>query len=139
MEMKKLIVVIGCMLVLALPAFAEDFSISNMTYEELIKLRDDISIEFADRGVEVLPSGRYVVGKDIKPGKYLYTCCRIAESEKYVSIYIYEDETAEKNHDCILARLDSGEEYYMNLSENMIVLIANATGTLQAITPSWAP
>lgn len=137
--MKKLIIVIGCMLMLALPAFAEDFAIGDMTYEELIKLRDDISSEFAERGVEVLPSGHYVVGKDIRPGNYLYTCCRIAESEKYVSIYIYKDETAEKNHDCILVRLDSGEEYYMNLSDGMVVLITNATGTIQTIKPSWAP
>lgn len=137
--MKRLIIVFGCMLMLTFPAFAENLDVSDMTSEELIKLRDEISNEFAARGVEIFPSGRYVVGRDINPGNYLYTCCKIAESQEYVSIYLYKDETAEENHDSILARLDSGEEYYMNLTEGMVVLVANATGTLQAVKPSWAP
>lgn len=74
--MKKTIVLILCIVFLTLPTTLASSDLSNMTVEELIKLRTQIEQELNSRseGESLgVPPGKYVVGEDIPAGKYKVT------------------------------------------------------------------
>ena len=73
--MKKLFSVI--LLVCMIPVFAFAADLSDLSFDELIKLRDEINAEIVSRPewkeTEV-PAGQWVVGEDIPAGTYSITC-----------------------------------------------------------------
>lgn len=68
-------------------AFAEsDFS--GYSTEELYNLRNAINLELYKRENDVgsttmLPEGKYLVGEDIAPGEYIFTCIALTSRETY--------------------------------------------------------
>lgn len=69
--MKKLFSVI--LLVCMIPVFAFAADLSDLSFDELIKLRDEINAEIVSRPEwkeTEIPAGQWIVGEDIPAGSY---------------------------------------------------------------------
>lgn len=133
--MRKLFSFALAFLLFATPVMAEDYSLDEMTMDELVELRRLINAEISERLAEtsaVFYPFDYVVGTDIPAGRYIIT------GESVVSVYGYiylrpagsEDFTS-------LEYLSVGEEYTVELKEGDILRIEYCTVTIRRyIVPS---
>lgn len=78
--MKKLLCILSVLAIalsLAAPAAAENIDLTDLSWEELLELKEKITLEQMSRDewqeVEV-PQGVYVVGEDIPAGKWTVRC-----------------------------------------------------------------
>lgn len=78
--MKKLLCILSALAIalsLAAPAAAENIDLTALSWEELLELKEKITLEQMSRNewqeVEV-PQGVYVVGEDIPAGKWTVRC-----------------------------------------------------------------
>ena len=75
--MKKLLVMIIVLTLLPIVALADLPDISNLTFEELVALKNQINLAMwnSDEWQEVtVPEGLYQIGKDIPEGRWTITC-----------------------------------------------------------------
>lgn len=111
--------------------------------DELMSLRDAISDELINRGVEFdVPfyPGMYVAGKDIKAGAY-----DIAISSEYggtASVYASEDDFS-KDNGLTYDYIGEGQEgYHLSLNDGMVLVIDFIDGgsmRLRSSKSPWAP
>ena len=142
MEMKKLIVLIGCMLVLTFPAFAEDFDLSSFSTDELIMIRNEIDEELINRGESVgdkITSGTYEVGRNIKAGTYMLEITETFHGYAYSYVWEFDSIEAQYDRDGIVTEVHPNEEHYLKLTDGMVLEIEAGAGILRSVSkPSWA-
>lgn len=143
--MKKLVAVLMICLMMTAFGLAES-NYKNLNDEELLELRDSITDELFERGVEFetdFYAGVYVVGKDIRAGTYDIL---FDEVDKWgcVFINIYETEEAYESRDRklheIINELTKG--YRVELNEGMVFVIdlnGSAVMRIRNEKPAWMP
>lgn len=123
--MRRILCVLLAVLTLALaacPAFASAVDLSGMTDDELLELQEALSAEIVSRGIHLtaeLPKGKYIVGRDIPAGAYIYTCLAAGDDWGNVTVYADGGDGDQLLWEVVSAPED-GEEpetVYMNLSE----------------------
>ena len=77
--MKKWLAVVFVLLLMACSSLslAEGIDISTLSDDELVALMNRVQEEIVARHIEgtaTLAEGKYIVGKDIPAGTYIYTC-----------------------------------------------------------------
>ncbi len=143
--MRKIVVmmVMLIMLVALVPAHAESIDLEALSLDELVSLRNRITDIISTRTVSSeneIYSGEYIVGEDIKPGKYILTFVRLVEdcSHGKVSL-LHKDESGKYYYDDVVG-LSIGEEYYLDLTEGMRIDIRDGVGTIrETVKPFWEP
>ena len=99
--MKKNLLIILLMLCFTLSANAESIDLTTMDFDSLLLLNQEINMELRSRSESksfILTEGQYIVGKDIKPGKYYVMITEPAEDNVILGnlrvINIYKNKTA---------------------------------------------
>lgn len=71
----KRIIILALIVLMAIPAAAEDLDLSKLSFDELVILHKNIQLEIISRPEwkEVhVPAGHWIVGQDIPAGKYSF-------------------------------------------------------------------
>lgn len=146
--MKKFIALVLAMLCLSIPTMAEEMDINSMDLNALLALHEQLDALIGDQiqcrlDENSIFQGVYVVGKDILPGYYLFTCIEDRHDEGNFDFFyeIYESEGAYDKHDrSMVDRFNVGESVQLNLEEGMVLRIVNGTANVQQSSkPAWAP
>ena len=91
--MKKFLCLVVALLLVGMVALCEGIDVSSLSDNELLELRDQVDNAISDRGLlsgTTLPSGKFVVGEDIKEGKYII---HTSASERSGHIRLYASES----------------------------------------------
>lgn len=141
--MKRLLVIMVMVVLFVAPTHAESIDLESMSTDELLALRNQINSILTERvasDASVIYSGNYTVGTDIKAGRYVFVFDKLVEGYTYGELIIYANAEAKTNRERILENLRIGEEYYLDLSDDMIIEISLGSGTLRGIPiRDWAP
>lgn len=105
--MKKIVSVLLVVLLvlLCVPAMAEDdgegkLDLSSKTVDELLNLQDAVSKALYQKGeMVILPTGIYVVGRDIAAGNYLIKTHSSSEYGDGIIVNIYKTEQAKAEYE----------------------------------------
>lgn len=137
---------------LVTPVFAETIDVSAMSLEELLALRNTVNTAISERidlsfNDSKIGTGVYVVGKDIKPGKYdlICTLARIDLSfegtPRYsmCSIDIFSDASDDAKSICCFSRIAVGQQFAIELKEGNVLCIDDGNFLIQKSEHSWAP
>lgn len=87
---KLLILIVTLLMLLPMVGFAEETDFSQMNYDELVEMKTALEAELRNRPEAspfTLTSGVYVVGIDIKPGRYFVATAAI--DKLYASLNIF--------------------------------------------------
>lgn len=122
-------------------AFASEIDLTGLSLEQLIDLRTEINELIAEKGGEnVIGSGAFEVGVDIKPGIYNIVCTANATGG-VLTIGVYETKTDHDNFKGDLYQSIYKEEgtpaISLNLKEGNVIGITGE-GIIQETSPSWA-
>lgn len=146
--MKKFIALVLVLLCLSVPALAEEIDLSGMDLSALLALHEQIDAAIEDQMECLLDpnkifQGVYVVGKDIAPGYYLFTCVVDRHDEGDFDFFyeLYDSEETYKKHNrTMFDRFNVGESVQLNLEDGMVLRIVNGTANVQPSSkPAWAP
>lgn len=137
--MKKIIVLILTAMMLITPVFA-DVDLSSMTDQELLALKNQVNTEIASRGsIDMIPSGRYVVGRDIKAGQYTFYGTVPEGGGMGTTISWFASEEDMNNGESIdWEYLHLGEQTFINLSDGMGVKFSDSV-PIEQTKASWMP
>lgn len=127
--MKKIILLFISVFVLLNTCLAESIDVSALSDNELIALNDSVMEELDKRnlktGSQFFP-GVYIVGKDIKSGKYTMETEVIDNNElPYCKIRYFESEEAYANNEDLHFDLITEAGYQMNLNEGNVIELYN--------------
>lgn len=146
--MKKLIagLLIACTL-FTTSAYASSVDVKSMTMDELVGLRDEIDQEINSRlgfDENKIYIGEYVVGKDIKPGRYIIVFegnPASTKDEEGGKVLLYENQEAADDWEPFFYDFYYfGQECYVELTDGMVMSIVYASGSIRPVAkPSWAP
>ena len=142
--MKKILVlVIILMLVISISALAEStIDLSGLSIEELIGLKSSVNEELHNRigsDDSEIYSGKYIVGKNINPGKYTITCTESVGGGLSIDVYLLvEDKISYEGMLNPHIYLNVGETGFIQLEEGTVLEISDGTGLIQASNPTWA-
>lgn len=146
--MKKILVIVIAAFMLCSTALCEEIDLSSMNLEDLLALHTRIDEAINEELTCLLDTdniyqGVYVVGKDIAPGYYLFTCI-IDEQDDGNFDFFYElydsEETYAAHNRSMFDRFNCGTSAQLNLQDGMVLRIINGTAKVQAAeTPAWAP
>ena len=138
--MKRFLGIVLVFVFLATPVLAESDDLSAKSTEELLTLKDSIDRELGTRlgTIGHIYSGRYVVGKDIKPGRYvLFSEEAVGDWKIYAQIY------REESDKVILEEkyISEGETYAFSLNDGETLFLKDVElAYLQMLDkPVWAP
>lgn len=148
-----IIAVASSMIMLVQPVCAEipEIDYGSMSNEELITLRDTINEKIAENGGDnIIGSGVYTVGEDIKSGSYKLIANINDGSSVHASIFDSAEEyNSYKNNEggmysswFILSRTsdDGGsEQTSIQLSDGQVFLIEQGSAIIEKIKASWMP
>lgn len=134
--MKRLILLVLVLTMAVSPALAAGIDLSKMTDAELVELRAQID-EILDDDSSKIYEGKYVVGTDIKPGRYKLTCYQFLNILAAMHVRLY---TA-NNPDEWLESYDivTGSSVYVNLTEGMILTLEYGSCYIKTASADWAP
>ena len=141
--MKKFIALVLTLLCFSIPAFAEEVDLSGMDLAALLKLHEQLDSAIQEKfdcelDVNGLYQGIYVVGKDIKAGRYLLTMT----TETYFMCHLYEDMIHKEAHDggqheTLLA---VGDTLQLTLEDDMVLVIDQGAVSVKMVPKAeWAP
>lgn len=141
--MKKFIALVLTLLCFSIPAFAEEVDLSGMDLAALLKLHEQLDSAIREKfdcelDANGLYQGIYVVGKDIKAGRYLLTMT----TETYFMCHLYEDMTHKEAHDggqheTLLA---VGDTLQLMLEDDMVLVIDQGAVSVKMVPKAeWAP
>ena len=141
--MKKFIALVLALLCLSVPALAEEVDLSSMDLATLLKLHAELDSAIQEKfdcelDANGLYQGIYVVGKDIKAGRYLLTMT----TKTYFMCHLYEDMTHKEAHDggqreTLLA---VGETLQLTLEDGMVLVIDQGAVSVKMVSKAdWAP
>ena len=122
--MKKWLAVVFVLLLMACSSLslAEGIDISTLSDDELVALMNRVQEEIVARHIEGtanLAEGKYIVGKDIPAGTYIYTCLATGDDWGNVTIYSEKGEGDQLFWEVVTAPKD-GEEpesFFITLNE----------------------
>lgn len=142
--MKKFLVLMALVLMVAMPALAESVDLDSMTTDELLALRNQINDVLKERiasNASEIYSGVYTVGVDIKPGIYIIQIDELPEGETTGIVWKFANAEDQRNRNYISADyVQIGDEYQIVLEDGMVLEITRAKGTIHSIVkPEWAP
>lgn len=159
MKWKYVMLSVLCVLIMSVSSvYAADINLEGLSVEELVQLKDEINEKIAELGGNnVIPSGNYLVGKDIRPGKFQLTITKdcknssIHDNEGYMDLDVWPTlEDYQQNN--YKSKLSGAELYYdfstdtpgtpflVNLEEGNYLVIWNGSAIIDEITDaSWAP
>lgn len=134
--MKRLLLLILVLTMAVTPALAAEIDLTTMTDAELVGLRAQID-EILDDDSGKIYEGKYVVGTDIKPGRYKLTCYQFLSILAAMHVRLY---TAD-NPDELLESYDlvTGSSVYVNLTEGMILTLDAGSCYIKTASADWAP
>lgn len=134
--MKRLILLVLILTMAVSPALAAGIDLSKMTDAELVELRAQID-EILDDDSSKIYEGKYVVGTDIKPGRYKLTCYQFLNILAAMHVNLY----AADNPDERLESYDivTGSSVYVNLTEGMILTLEYGSCYIKTASADWAP
>lgn len=132
--MRKFVVLLLTIMLFAVPVLASDtIDLKSMSDKDLLKLQENVQTEIKDRGIdrgsEIL-MGRYIVGTDIKPGKYEFT-----GSKKKPCVSIFDENGKLKDAEI----LSNDESMYAGLSDGYTLEVGLGGGYIKEVKPDWAP
>ena len=131
--MKRLLLLILVLTLAVSNALAAEIDLSAMTEEELIELRARIDELLGDSG-DMIYEGTYVVGTDIKAGRYQLSGFS-ANLGDCAAIVLYD-----KNAECLAYHtVYLGHPIYLNLEDGMSFDIQYSTCSIQPVSSNWAP
>lgn len=141
--MKKFIALVLTLLCFSIPAFAEEVDLSGMDLAALLKLHEQLDSAIQEKfdcelDANGLYQGIYVVGKDIKEGRYLLTMT----TETYFMCHLYEDIIHKEAHDggqheTLLA---VGDTLQLTLEDDMVLVIDQGAVSVKMVPKAeWAP
>lgn len=124
-----------------------EIDLDSMTTTEKMelfcRLRDDLREELAmPASPDVTGAGKYIVGTDIKAGRYHVTCTSSENGHTCAGSYwLYESESMYKKGKTQFTHyMDTGEDAYITLTDGMVLYIDFGTMLLESVeSPSWAP
>lgn len=131
--------------------YASSIDLKSMSTDELINLKDEIYQEIMERvqdeGVEEpIYQGTYIVGEDIKPGKYVIVFRNSnfnKDSDRFFGcgMSCYQNSDDYDNDNAIFHELLSyDEERGVVLEDGMVLVVRSNCGFIKLMTtPSWAP
>ncbi len=99
-----------------------EVNLSSMTDDEVVDLLAQVNQEIVNRGINKtakLPKGRYIAGKEIPAGRYIYTVLATGSEWGNVTVYADEGEGTRSLWEVVTAP-DPGEEpetIFMTLNE----------------------
>ena len=146
--MKKFIALVMAMLCLSAPVVAEEIDLSGMDLRSLLALHEQLDSMIEEQlecrlDENSIYQGIYVVGKDILPGYYLFTCIEDRHDEGNFDFFyeLYESEDAYTKHNrSMFDRFNVGESVQLDLQDGMVLRIVNGTANVQQVSkPAWAP
>lgn len=144
------LLVIGIML--ATPVFAETIDVSAMSLEELLALRNTVNTAISERidlsfNDSKIGTGVYVVGKDIKPGRY-DLICTFSKIKTYpdgstgyslCEIDIFPDASDDASSIYSYSFIALGQQFAVELKEGNVLHIKDGNFQIQKSEHSWAP
>lgn len=141
--MKKILAVLLALLLLSTPVLAEEVDVGSMDLAALLRLHeqlDNIIQEKLDCELDAncLYQGIYVVGEDIKAGRYLLTMT----TKTYFMCHLYEDMMHKEAHDGgqheVLTAV--GDTLQLILEDGMVFVIDQGSVSVKEIPKAnWAP
>lgn len=134
--MKRLVLLVLVLTMIVAPALAAEIDLSKMTDAELVELRAQID-EILDDDSSKIYEGKYVVGTDIKPGRYKLTCYQFLNILAAMHVRLF----AADNPDERLESYDivTGSSVYVNLTEGMILTLEYGSCYIKTASADWAP
>lgn len=141
--MKKFISMVLALLCLALPAMAEEMDLNNMSLADLLKLHEQLDTAIQEQFDCVLDSdgiyqGVYVVGTDIKAGRYLLT----SVSKTYFMCHLYEDMEHKTAHDGGQHETITGigDTLQLKMEDGMVLVVDQGAASVKLVPEAnWAP
>lgn len=128
-------------------SMAESISLSELTDEELLLLKDEVETEIASRelsDLSVLPGGVYIVGEDIKSGSY-----KVIGKNRQSRIYVFTEDSYDayvRNGSWELPEakptvqlfIDPGQEGFIGAREGEIIYVIYDC-YIEEANESWMP
>ena len=113
------------LMTLPISTMAEEVNLTDMTLDELLRLRKQIDHEILLRFemediVSTLPKGEYVCGEHIKPGRYIFT--NLALEKRGIRIYDNQEMHDQWEHRYYYL-LTPNQSAFAELKEGMIVCL----------------
>lgn len=136
--MKKFIpLALGLAICCAVPTFATSAEPDLKSYsdEDLQKLYTDVKTELTSRNLttgDSIGSGVYIIGTDIKVGRYKFTSDNDGSCVLYASKDDYDSRDKQST-----SYVNQGESTDLNLTDGMVIELYSS-GTLETSNPSWA-
>jgi len=123
-----------------IPESVSAVDLSSMSKDDLIALKKAIDSELLNRGElvsDTFTAGTYTVGRDIKPGVFVFT----KQDDGLAAMYVYDNEEKYKSRNPSgQAAIAQGESATFNLMDGMVLSIADFNGIIEEkAAPSWAP
>lgn len=149
--LKKFLSVLILVLLFSSSSVAEGVDLKTMSIDDLIALKNAITDEIYSRldfsfEDTKIGAGYYLVGEDIKAGKYEFICTS-AETESFSSGYEWShgivcvassaDDDAVKVIE--FGEIQVGEKYKFELKEGQVLVIARCNGLIKEYSHSWTP
>lgn len=156
MKMRKIItLVVAIMMLLSSTVVnSEDrvINFSGYTLDELIAIRTELEDEILSRieykNADMIYRGKYIVGRDIRAGQYIFTCVEASlgssRPEGEVSLWRIDDQAAfEKNGSgktniSVAYDLAPGNGLTLALEDGMLLEIVRCSGTLVECNQNWS-
>lgn len=141
--MKKFIALLLSILCLSAPVLAEEVNFDDMDLAALLALHEKLDAAIQEQMDCVLDGdniyqGVYVVGQDIKPGRYLLTSL----SKTYFMCHLYQDQEHKAAHDGGQHEtlLSIGDTLSIKFEEGMVFVVDQGVVSVKMISdPEWAP
>lgn len=135
--MKKLLCLVLAMLIIGCGALCESIDISGLSDAELLELKQQVDNALFERlfsAGRLFPAGKYIVGVDIKPGKYVIHTSS-TDNGGNGHIYIFADAEGYASNDSIYSEYFDkriGTHLYISLEEgNVFVFDYEGTATIE--------
>lgn len=141
--MKKVLAFLLVCILFVTPVFAEGVDLSSMSVEELIQLHNQIDEILADKfkcELDVIYPGTYVVGRDIKEGRYILNCLKTGIVNFWIITFYENEEELENRNSLTNENLRIGDQVQINLIDGMVVEIDDGLGTISVVEKQpWEP
>lgn len=111
-------------------SFAEEIDFSNMDLEQLASIRMAADEEIAKRygeGWEILNSGYYLIGEDIRSGSYEVLAINLEEDESSVFCKLYKNNNNDDDELVFYKFIDLGEKFTFKAADGNLLYITWGT------------
>ena len=150
-------ILLVCILFLSNFVLAETFDFASITTDELLKIKQALDAELTARNVtpsSTIVEGMYTTGKSIKAGSYKITCLESYGSNGYtIQTFASEDDYASYEigmqyglGNALLSAylvysdsLEVGQSATVQLTDGMVLLLADGIASIEVSNAFWMP